>query len=211
LGAAIWVVEADFKAGGKTPPYLGAFEDSAAYLDMIRRCCNITTYWINNVDPDTGRMPAINWVSFSVQCLQAVLSLGKLFTLGSPKNAGSGWPSQPKATDGFKLVGAILATINIVTNVIDTVDEQPGPSTSALLSVAGSSIGGSQGIVQTLWDLIFGASDPAPEIFIAFAAYVAFAPYGWIMQSVAVSGALDAPEEATRGGRRDPGRRRRKR
>lgn len=211
MGAAVWLVEADFKADGKAPPYLGAFEAGSVYLGMIRRACNITTYWVQHVDINTNKMPAINWVSFSFQCLQAVLSLAKLFTLGSPKDAPAGGPSTPKASDGFKIVGAIVTAGNIVLNVIETVDGSPPPSTDDILALTGSSLGSSQGVAQTLWDLWFGAVNPAPELLVFFTAYVAFAPYGFILQSLAISGALDAPEENTRGCLRDHGRRRKKR
>ena len=95
--------------------------------------------------------------------------------------------------------------------MIETVDGSPSPSTSDIVSVTGSSLGASQGVAKTLWDLVLGSSDPDPEIFAAFAAYVGFAPYGWVLQSVAVAGALDAPEAFSRQCRRRRRRRHRPR
>ena len=192
IGAGSWFLSANKKVSGEAPSNLRVLQSGTNLINVIRRTCNLVNFVYQNADSDGDITGNVNQVEIGFAYGQLFLStFGFVTQLSDPDSGGgasAGWPTKPSLTDILAAVATLGTTGTIAYNVYETSTSKP--SDADIVSVTGQSLARSQSIATFVWDFIVPADE---EVLPFFAAYIAAAPYGFLLQAAAASGALGAP------------------
>ena len=189
--AGVWAITAETPEDEITGDTWTAFAGVRSWFNLLRRIVDVTEF-VSELAEKQKTLTGDTAPDFAHAMLRLDTALLELvFTQSSGKNPGAGWPLNPKPTDILSACNALFALSIMGWDTYQVVKSQPDEND--ILKIVGSDLGRSQPIATLAWSLTDGG---ASELLPIFAAYIAFSPYGFILQAEAVSGALGAPGDS---------------
>jgi hypothetical protein len=189
MTAATWAVKAAADYKGETPASLAPLKAASAWINLTRRLCNLGDFMIQNL-VDGKLAGSANQIELVYRIGMTGLAVYKLTTLSKASSPDNGTWTPTKI---IKAATTLATTGTIVYNVYLTASSDP--SDKAIATISGQALARSQGIAKFAWDMIpKQATATMEEAYPYFLVYIAGAPYGFVLQSLAAEGVFGAPD-----------------